>query len=95
MDHIVDYLKDGQLRKYIDLRGPNSRWQHPWHLVYRVSLHTHLKKLATSDEGVGTPARLHTQNRVVSVNPEQGTLILRDGTRVTADLIIGADGIYV
>ncbi|KAK0657328.1 hypothetical protein B0T16DRAFT_425591 [Cercophora newfieldiana] len=94
MDRLVERASDGRLRKDIDLRMPNRRWQHPWHLVHRVNLHHRLKQLATSETGVGTPATLHTASKIVALDPECGSLTLQDGSTVTGDLIIGADGIY-
>lgn len=94
MTHLVEHSKDGTLMKKIDLRGPNKRWQHPWLLVHRVNLHEQLKKLATG-EGEGTPAKLHTASKVVEIDPEKGTLTLENGETSTADVIIGADGVYV
>jgi len=95
MNRLVERLSDGQVRQDIDLTSLNSRWQHPWHLVHRVNLHEHLKKLTVSDSGSGLPVRLHTAARVTAVDTERGLLTLQDGSTASADLIIGADGIYV
>ncbi|KAK1781826.1 FAD/NAD(P)-binding domain-containing protein [Copromyces sp. CBS 386.78] len=94
MNRLIELLPDGQIVKDIDLREPNKRWQHPWHLVHRVNLHETLKKLATSPEGEGIPAKLHTSSKVMDVDTAQGLITLANGERVTADVIIGADGIY-
>lgn len=40
MAHLVEYMRDGHVRKSLDLRMPNKRWQHPWHLVHRAALIT-------------------------------------------------------
>jgi len=95
MDCFIEKTSDGHPRQINELTEPNKRWQHPWHLVHRVDLHDHLKHLATSDIGVGTPVELHTASTVVAVDTEQGMLTLQDDSTVTADLVIGADGIYV
>ncbi|KAK5663371.1 hypothetical protein OQA88_3799 [Cercophora sp. LCS_1] len=94
MDHLVEHMKDGQVRKHIDLRIPNKRWQHPWHLVHRASLYEELKRLATSEEGIGMPVTLRTGRKVTELDPNQGMLRLDNGETVFADLIVGADGIY-
>ncbi|KAH8905161.1 FAD/NAD(P)-binding domain-containing protein [Coniochaeta sp. PMI_546] len=94
MSHLVEFSMDGQVMKKADLTGPNQRWQHPWLLVHRVSLHDQLKKLATSEDGAGIPAKLHTASKVVQINPEEGTLTLENGETSTADIIVGADGVY-
>ena len=95
MTHLVEFDKLGQLMKKLDLREPNKRWQHPWLLVHRASLHNQLKKLATSAEGEGPPATLHTASKVVEVDPENGTITLENGETSEADVIVGADGVYV
>ncbi|KAK0631995.1 hypothetical protein B0T14DRAFT_532570 [Immersiella caudata] len=94
MNRLIERTSDGQVRQDVDLTIANKRWQHPWHLVHRVNLHDRLKQLAISGTGIGTPAALHTSSKVVAVDPEKGHLTLQDGSTVTADLIIGADGIY-
>ncbi|KAH9909374.1 hypothetical protein F4778DRAFT_768240 [Xylariomycetidae sp. FL2044] len=94
MQHLLEYKPGGGIIRAIDLTMPNKMWQHPWQLVHRVALHDKLKQVATSKEGAGSPATLHTASKVVNVDPESGVLSLEDGTTVSADVIIGADGIY-
>ncbi|KAJ4286844.1 hypothetical protein N0V90_013097 [Kalmusia sp. IMI 367209] len=69
------------------------RWQHEWFLAHRVDLHSELKKRATMDEGLGTPAVLRTSSRVASVGTD-GTVDLESGERLMGDAVIGADGVY-
>jgi 2-polyprenyl-6-methoxyphenol hydroxylase-like FAD-dependent oxidoreductase len=95
INHMIQYAKDGRVLQNFDLREPNKRWQHPWLLVHRANLHSHLKKLATSLEGEGAPAKLHTASKVVEIDPDKGTLTLENGETITADVIVGADGVYV
>ena len=95
MCNFVEHAADGTLVKNIDLSIPNKLWQHPWQLCHRAILHEQLKKVATSPDGEGFPAELHTSSKVVELDPGTGTLTLEDGSTVSADLIIGADGIYV
>ena len=97
MDRLVERAGDGRVIKDIDLTVANKRWQHPWHLVHRVSLHNELKKLAVSEESGsrGIPVKLHTASKVVEVDSYKGTVTLENGTTNTADIVIGADGIYV
>ncbi|KAK3394131.1 hypothetical protein B0H63DRAFT_37334 [Podospora didyma] len=96
MDRLVERAGDGRVIRDIDLTLANKRWQHPWHLVHRVNLHNELKKLAVSEEAgsLGIPVKLYTASKVVEINPDEGTLTLEDGTTHTADMVIGADGIY-
>ena len=61
---------------------------------HRVDLHEALKARATSSPSYpGSPAVIKTSSRVISCDCESGTVILADNTSLTADLIIGADGI--
>ncbi|KAI7789009.1 fad binding domain protein [Diaporthe eres] len=94
MQYMEERNEQGDKLKDMDLRGMNAQWQHPWHLSHRINLHEKLKKVATAEEGVGTPARLHTSSKIVSVDAEKGQVSLADGTTVTGDVILGADGIY-
>ena len=95
MQHLIEMSETGSVIKDIDLVESLKRWQHPWLLSHRVNLHDQLKKLATGPDGIGAPAKLHTSSKVVQVDPESGTVKLEDGTTNSADLVIGADGIFV
>lgn len=95
MQHMEERTEKGETVKDLDLRGMNAQWQHPWHLSHRINLHEKLKTVATAEDGVGSPARLHTSSRIVSVDAEKGQVSLADGTTVAGDVILGADGIYV
>lgn len=95
MQYMEERTEKGDKVKDMDLRGMNAQWQHPWHLSHRINLHEKLKKIATAEDGDGTPARLHTSSKIVSVDADKGQVSLADGTTVTGDVILGADGIYV
>lgn len=95
MSAFVEYTHTGALVKEVDLRTPNKMWQHPWHLVHRGVLHDNLKKAAMSEDGPGIPATLQTSTKVTKVDGEAGTLTFDCGKSITADVVIGADGIHV
>lgn len=95
MCRLAEYNEKGVETRKVDLQEQNKMWQHPWMLVHRVRLHDRLKLVATAKEGKGTPAQLHLSSKVVEVDPENSTFVLETGVRVQADLILGADGIYV
>ncbi|KAJ7484264.1 FAD/NAD(P)-binding domain-containing protein [Mycena latifolia] len=63
-------------------------------LCHRTDLHDELKRLAIGEEGIGPPARLHLGKEVLSCDPVEGTLALKNGEVHCADLIIGSDGIH-
>jgi 2-polyprenyl-6-methoxyphenol hydroxylase-like FAD-dependent oxidoreductase len=87
----------GRVLKDIDLTHANKLWQHPLHGVYRTSLHCALQAAATSEPGVGTGKRaeLCTSSQVVRIDPTEGTIELANDSLVRADVLIGADGVYV
>jgi 2-polyprenyl-6-methoxyphenol hydroxylase-like FAD-dependent oxidoreductase len=64
-------------------------------LSHRVGLHEELKRLAVSSEGAGTPAILKTSSPVVDVDPATATVKFEDGTSISGDLVLGADGVSV
>ncbi|KAJ7484267.1 hypothetical protein FB451DRAFT_1169338 [Mycena latifolia] len=63
-------------------------------LCHRSDLHDELKRLAIGEEGTGPPAQLHLGKEVVSCDPVEGTLTLKNGEVHRGDLIIGSDGIH-
>lgn len=64
-----------------------------WDVCSRYALHSELKRLALSEEQDYPPCILHLSSSVISCNPEQGTIILKDGQTLPFDLVVGADGI--
>ncbi|KJR86252.1 uncharacterized protein SPSK_02511 [Sporothrix schenckii 1099-18] len=64
-------------------------------LYHRQDLHAALRDAAVSDSGVlpGAPVEIRTAAAVVSCRPEDGVVVLADGTRLQGDLVVGADGI--
>ncbi|CAG8954037.1 hypothetical protein HYFRA_00009137 [Hymenoscyphus fraxineus] len=64
------------------------------YFAHRVDLHEALKKLATMKDGPGIPATIHVKSPVVSYDLEEPSMSLADGTLITADLVIAADGIH-
>ncbi|CAI4214082.1 unnamed protein product [Parascedosporium putredinis] len=90
---MAEYNRDGSTRLNLDLRQALSIWEFPWVLSHRVGLHNALKQAATGKEGKGTPAVLKTSSQVVDVDVETATITLADGTKVTGDVVLGADGV--
>ena len=78
----------------VDLKADAGRWQHPWQLAHRITLHSELKRMATSEKGEGPPAILRLRSKVVDVDPNKGFVILEGGEKIQGDVIIGADGVH-
>ncbi|RYP65816.1 hypothetical protein DL771_008117 [Monosporascus sp. 5C6A] len=93
MNGMGEYDSKGNLRFRIDLRQSLKIWQHPWMLSHRVQLHEALKGHATNANGKGPSAVLKKSQKVIQVDAETATITLQDGSTVTGDLIIGADGV--
>ncbi|KAJ7168654.1 FAD/NAD(P)-binding domain-containing protein [Mycena filopes] len=72
---------------------PNLSEDAPDIFCHRSDLYNELKRLATG-EGVGPPAQLLLNSKVSTCDPEAGTIKLSDGETITADIVIGADGIH-
>lgn len=93
-NYVAESAPDGTVRYNIDTTRVKKKWAYPWVLVHRAHLHTQLKRMATAQEGKGKPAKLNVASRVASVNAETATVKLEDGTTVSGDLLVGADGVH-
>lgn len=61
---------------------------------HRADLHQALKDKAVSTEESGHPVKLLLNSAVVSYDPVEGSVTLQDGSILTADLIVAADGLH-
>lgn len=57
-------------------------------------MHDELMRLAVG-KGEGPPVRIHLGGKVIQCSPEDGTITLKGGEIVHADLVVGADGLHV
>ncbi|KAF9883696.1 hypothetical protein FE257_003034 [Aspergillus nanangensis] len=64
-----------------------------WFLTHRVDLHNALRA-AAAKEVDGKSVNVRLSSRVASVDSEAGVVKLENGTTITGDLIIGADGMH-
>ncbi|KAL5406196.1 hypothetical protein PMIN03_007946 [Paraphaeosphaeria minitans] len=60
--------------------------------VHRVDLHKELLRLALEEGGMGQPVKLRLSSEVATAEMD-GTIVLKDGSVHTADLIVAADGL--
>ncbi|KAL4804580.1 FAD/NAD(P)-binding domain-containing protein [Aspergillus unguis] len=66
----------------------------PWLMAHRVDLHNELRRLATDPAGLGKPVDIILRAEVLDYSPENGTVMLADGSTERADLVIAADGVH-
>ncbi|KAK5679391.1 hypothetical protein LTS10_008206 [Elasticomyces elasticus] len=83
-----------EMRPPTDQAADAHRWESPWLLAHRASLHDQLKRKATALVGQGPPVKLHTSLPVIKVNPQVATVTLSNGEVLQADLIVGGDGVH-
>jgi 2-polyprenyl-6-methoxyphenol hydroxylase-like FAD-dependent oxidoreductase len=91
---ITQFFPNGKKMFTVPFEKEAWRWQHPWQLAHRISLHSELKRMATTEDEKGRPATLNIRSRVVDVNPHEGTVTLESGEKVHGDVIVGADGVH-
>ena len=53
-----------------------------------------MKRLAIDPASDGQPVELHLSKSVSDVNPEEASITLKDGSVVTGDVVVGADGVH-
>jgi 2-polyprenyl-6-methoxyphenol hydroxylase-like FAD-dependent oxidoreductase len=95
MDSLAEYDDKGSIKFRQDLTEKNKMWQHPWQLCNRVRLHRALRDAAMDPTRPGEPVTIIYNSKVVEVDSLAGQVKLQDGTRVTGDVILGADGVHV
>ncbi|KAK2760997.1 salicylate hydroxylase [Colletotrichum kahawae] len=70
-----------------------DKYGSPWYFAHRVDLHQELKRMATAAD-VGPPLTIKLRSEVMSYDPENAAITLSDGTTITSDLVVVADGIH-
>ncbi|KAK7518405.1 uncharacterized protein IWZ02DRAFT_317869 [Phyllosticta citriasiana] len=63
-------------------------------IYHRQDLHSMLKAAATSSDFPGKPVELRLSSRAIDADCDAGIVFLEDGSSISGDLIIGADGIH-
>ncbi|KAI0153906.1 salicylate hydroxylase [Pestalotiopsis sp. NC0098] len=66
----------------------------PWFFAHRVDFHDELKLLATNSAGEGIPVVIHVKSEVSQYDPDVPSITLSNGSVITSDVVIGADGIH-
>jgi salicylate hydroxylase len=79
---------------HVNMKAIADQYGSPCVCSHRIDLHEALKALALSEDNPGIPVNLITGARALSFNPVAGSVTVEDRTVYSADLIIGADGVY-
>ncbi|KAF7344842.1 FAD/NAD(P)-binding domain-containing protein [Mycena venus] len=87
-DGLTHFKSDGQPSSHSFTTSQGGFFCH------RVDLHDELKRLALDPSGAGEPAKLILGSQVVKCEAIEGTITLKNGDVIHADLIVGADGIH-
>lgn len=71
---------------------PDCRQQYgaPYYVIHRADFHDAMYRLAVD---LGVTVKL--ASRVVDYDVDAPSITLQDGSKVTADLVVAADGIYI
>ncbi|TIC91087.1 3-hydroxybenzoate 6-hydroxylase 1 [Colletotrichum higginsianum] len=77
----------------LDLGAIGEKHGSPWYFAHRVDLHQELKRMATTNDG-GPLITFKLRSEVTRYDPEGARFSLRDGTVVSSDLVVVADGIH-
>jgi salicylate hydroxylase len=59
--------------------------------IHRVDLHNELRRLATTE--LGCPVKIHLASEVIGASTD-GSIVLKNKSKHTADLVIAADGLH-
>ncbi|KAJ5137087.1 hypothetical protein N7448_005641 [Penicillium atrosanguineum] len=94
-EQLREYKPSGEPVHIAELKKAAGMWRHlqRWLLVHRAHFHEGLKAFAQAP-GRGHPAILHTATKVTDIDPHAATVTLEDGTVITGDVLIGADGVH-
>ena len=66
----------------------------PYLLSHRVDLHEALREMATSSKGPGKATQIINGAQIISYDAEAGSVKLANGSVLSADLIVAADGVH-
>ncbi|KAB2578065.1 Salicylate hydroxylase [Lasiodiplodia theobromae] len=89
--HVKDEVMEPMPDRYIlEDRRRELHFEGDEVMCHRVDAHSALREKALSYPNV----RLHLSSGVQSVDPDAGTITLKDGTLHRGDVIVGADGIH-
>lgn len=90
---IMHDWSSGQVTSTYDLGDYRARFGTDYNNFHRIDIHNLLKQTAIQEVGKGSPCKLQTWHKAVEIDPEVGSILFENGSKVTADAVICADGI--
>lgn len=78
----------------IDLSGDIEKYGIHMYTAYRPDLHRALLNLARDPDGDGPPVKVCAGTDVSDLDCGNGSIVLANGDKVTADLVVAADGVH-
>ncbi|KAG7527658.1 hypothetical protein FFLO_06720 [Filobasidium floriforme] len=87
-----DY-KTGAVDMIYDMSAYEQKWGFPYYMFHRQDMLRMMITTATQTAGQGPPSTLKILHSARSIDFDRGEIEFENGLRVTADLIIGADGV--
>ncbi|KAJ6567292.1 salicylate hydroxylase [Mycena vulgaris] len=93
MNLVMREWETGKVQNDYKLEKYEEEWGNVYNMFHRQDMHATLLKTATQEEGKGTPCEVFIDHICDTVDAEAGTVTFKNGATITADLIIGADGI--
>ncbi|KAF2839500.1 FAD/NAD(P)-binding domain-containing protein, partial [Patellaria atrata CBS 101060] len=75
--------------------GLEGEYGHTWLSMHRVDLHKELRSVAENPANHPTkPVAIELGSEVIDINCEEGIIIFNDGSRISKDLVVVADGAH-
>ncbi|EGV64823.1 FAD-dependent 2-polyprenyl-6-methoxyphenol hydroxylase [Yamadazyma tenuis] len=85
--------ENGEIISEYPLGDYEQKYGFPYYNLHRIDIHQVLKDYATSEEGEGKPCELLLNHKATKVDYNTGFVEFENGTTITVDLVIAADGI--
>ncbi|KAJ5260549.1 hypothetical protein N7478_012154 [Penicillium angulare] len=90
---IMHDWSNGKVQSTYPLGDYKSKFGTEYNNFHRIDIHKQLLKSAFEEEGEGSQCVLEVKCKAIDVNPEEGLIQFENGSQVSADLIVAADGI--
>ena len=91
---MAHYHGNGDVKRKVDLEATAKHYKSTWHLIHRADLHDALKRAACEPRDNHPMPKLLLDCRIASIDAQNATVTLEDGTTFAGDMLIGADGIH-